>query len=81
MVSDFHTTELLTTYFRQSTPPPPPRPAYIMNRVQNGINTKTRGSTVFVLLTFKKKMLEIGKEVGKLYMIRIKFGSDNSSFL
>lgn len=44
-----------------NTPPPPP--TYIMNRVQKGINTKTRGSKVFLL---QKKMLEIGKEVGIL---------------
>lgn len=40
-----------------------PPPTYIMNRVQEGINTKTRGSKVFLL---QKNMLEIGKEVGIL---------------
>lgn len=40
-----------------------------MNRVQEGRNIKTRGSKVFVLLTFTKNMLEIGKEVGILLIL------------
>lgn len=56
--SNIHNVENLI--IQSSTPPPS---TYIMNRVQEGINRKTRGSKVFLL---QKNMLEIGKEVGIL---------------
>lgn len=61
--SNIHNFENLIIQSSNFNTPPPPPPTYIMNRVQNGINTKTRGSKVFLL---QKKMLEIGKEVGIL---------------
>lgn len=65
--SNIHDFENLNIQSSIYTPPPPP--ASIMNRVQECINTKTRGSKVFVLLTFTKNMLEIGKDVGILLIL------------